>query len=402
MRISTAQMYNQNISSLNKNQTQTSKLMDQIASGQRVNTAGDDPVAAIGIDNLTQQNSLIQQFQKNINYANQHLSLTESQLGDAETLSMSIRDRMLAAVNGTYTDDERQSIADELRQSLDQLQTIANSQDEAGNYLFAGTKSDTQPFAFDNNGNMVYSGNSDVRTALVAAGVAMPTNVAGDAAFMNAPNAMGDFSVNYSAAQSGDFSVTSAKITDPTSYISDDYSFNFLDNGSGGIDVQILDGASNVVKTINSYDPTTPISVNGVDLTLNGTPSAGDSFSIQPQSTTSIFDTVQQAITLFENGDTINTPAGQSQLAQLLNNFDSGVDQIRIGRSQAGTSLSALDNYASNHSDTELVNNSALSVLQDLDYASAVSEYQKQQLAMNAVSTLFSQVGTVSLFDYLS
>ncbi|QUN06844.1 flagellar hook-associated protein FlgL [Shewanella yunxiaonensis] len=402
MRISTAQMYNQNISSLNKNQTQTSKLMDQIASGQRVNTAGDDPVAAIGIDNLTQQNSLIQQFQKNINYANQHLSLTESQLGDAETLSMSIRDRMLAAVNGTYTDDERQSIADELRQSLDQLQTIANSQDEAGNYLFAGTKSDTQPFAFDNNGNMVYSGNSDVRTALVAAGVAMPTNVAGAAAFMNAPNAMGDFSVNYSAVQSGDFSVTSAKITDPTSYIPDDYSFNFLDNGSGGIDVQILDGASNVVKTINNYDPTTPISVNGVDLTLNGTPSAGDSFSIQPQSTTSIFDTVQQAITLFEDGDTINTPAGQSQLAQLLNNFDSGVDQIRIGRSQAGTSLSALDNYASNHSDTELVNNSALSVLQDLDYASAVSEYQKQQLAMNAVSTLFSQVGTVSLFDYLS
>ena len=110
---------------------------------------------------------------------------------------------------------------------------------------------------------------------------------------------------------------------------------------------------------------------------------------------------MQQAIDLFENGNAINTPAGQSQLAQLLNNFDSGVDQIRIGRSQSGTSLSSLDNYSSNHADTTLVNKSALSVLQDLDYASAVSEYQKQQLAMNAVSTLFSKVGKVSLFDYL-
>ncbi|MCL1073950.1 flagellar hook-associated protein FlgL [Shewanella dokdonensis] len=401
MRISTAQMFNQNVSSLNRSQTQTSKLMDQLSSGKQVNTAGDDPVAAIGIDNLNQQNSLIQQFQKNIDYANKHLSLAESQLGDAESLSMSIRDRMLAAVNGTYTADERQGFADELRSSLAELQAIANSQDESGNYLFAGAKSDTQPFAFDNSGNMVYSGDSGVRTALVAAGIAMPTNIAGDAAFMKAPNAMGDFSVNYSAAQTGEFSVNSTTISDPASYVPGDYSFSFIDNGSGGLDVQVFDSASSLVTTINNFDPTNPISFNGIDVSVDGSPNAGDSFSIAPQDSVSIFDTVQQTIDLFENGDEINTPAGKAQLAQLLNNFDSGVDQIRIGRSQAGTSLSSLDSYSDNHADTKLVNSSALSVLQDLDYASAVTEYQKQQLATNAVSSLFSKVGSVSLFDYL-
>lgn len=401
MRISTAQMFNQNVSSLNRSQTQTSKLMDQLSSGKQVNTAGDDPVAAIGIDNLNQQNSLIQQFQKNIDYANKHLSLAESQLGDAESLSMSIRDRMLAAVNGTYTADERQGFADELRSSLAELQAIANSQDESGNYLFAGAKSDTQPFAFDNSGNMVYSGDSGVRTALVAAGIAMPTNIAGDAAFMKAPNAMGDFSVNYSAAQTGEFSVNSTTISDPASYVPGDYSFSFIDNGSGGLDVQVFDSASSLVTTINNFDPTNTISFNGIDVSVDGSPNAGDSFSIAPQDSVSIFDTVQQTIDLFENGDEINTPAGKAQLAQLLNNFDSGVDQIRIGRSQAGTSLSSLDSYSDNHADTKLVNSSALSVLQDLDYASAVTEYQKQQLATNAVSSLFSKVGSVSLFDYL-
>ncbi|MFQ6370309.1 flagellar hook-associated protein FlgL [Shewanella sp. YIC-542] len=401
MRISTAQMFNQNITSLNRGQAQKSNLLEQLSSGKRVNTAGDDPVAAVGIDNLNQQNALIEQFQKNINDATGHLSLAESQLGAAETLAMSIRDRMLAAVNGTYTDDERQSIADELRNSLEQLQSIANYRDSAGSYIFAGTNIDTEPFVTDASGNVHYQGNSGVRTALVAAGVAMATNVAGNAAFMNAPNAMGDFGVNYSAAQSGDFSVSSAKITDPSTYVPGDYQFNFMDDGSGGLELQILDASNTLVTTVTPVDTSNPISFNGIEVSLDGTPAAGDSFSITPQASAGIFDTVGQTIALFENGNAINTPAGQAQLAQLLNNFDSGVDQIRIGRSETGTSLSSLDNYTSNHGDVALVNNTALSLLQDLDYTSAVSEYQKQQLAMNAVSTLFGQVGTVSLFDYL-
>ena len=47
------------------------------------------------------------------------------------------------------------------------------------------------------------------------------------------------------------------------------------------------------------------------------------------------------------------------------------------------------------------MNTSALSLLEDLDYASAITEFEKQQLALNAVSSVFSKVGSVSLFDYI-
>ncbi len=401
MRISTAQIYRQNTGSITRNQQQSQEIIDKLSSGKRVNTAGDDPVAAIGIDNLNQQNALIKQYLKNIDYTKNRLAVTESKLGDVESITMSMRDRMLAAANGTLSTDERQGIADELKASLEEIQSIANYQDESGNYLFSGTNLETRPFDFNNSSEIVYRGNNNVRQAIVADGVLMDTSVSGEVAFMAAPNALGDYSVNYSSTQTGDLTIENAAISDQASYIEDTYSFSFTDNGSGGVDLTVTDSSGATVQTTPNFDPSNPITFNGIEVSFDGTPKAGDSLTIEPNATNSIFDTVQEAIALFENGDEINSAAGRSKLAQLLNNFDSGVDQIRLARGIAGNNLKAVESYANNHSNTELVNNSAVSVLEDLDYAAAVTEFEKQQLALNAASNLFGRVSSVSLFDYL-
>jgi len=66
MRLSSAQIFNQSITSVLQKQTATSKILEQLSSGKKVNTAGDDPVAALGIDNLNQRNALVDQFMKNM------------------------------------------------------------------------------------------------------------------------------------------------------------------------------------------------------------------------------------------------------------------------------------------------------------------------------------------------
>lgn len=48
MRLSSAQLFNQSITSVLQKQTATSKILDQLSSGKKVNTAGDDPVASQG------------------------------------------------------------------------------------------------------------------------------------------------------------------------------------------------------------------------------------------------------------------------------------------------------------------------------------------------------------------
>jgi len=134
---------------------------------------------------------------------------------------------------------------------------------------------------------------------------------------------------------------------------------------------------------------------------LDGMPTAGDSFSISPAANVSIFDTINEAITLLESPNQINTPQGMAELAQVLNNIDSGVNQISIERGVSGNSLKSLESHNMTHVEEKVVNSSALSMLEDLDYASAITEYEKQQLALNAVSNVFSKVGSVSLFDYI-
>ncbi|QYJ83705.1 flagellar hook-associated protein FlgL [Shewanella aegiceratis] len=396
MRISTAQMFNQNINSVLNKQSATSKIIDQIASGKRVNTAGDDPVAAIGIDNLNQQNALVDQFMKNIDYATNRLALTESKLGTAETLTGSVREQILRAVNGSLSDSERQMIADELKGTLEELVSVANTKDESGNYMFAGYETGNQPFAFDAAGNVVYSGDSGVRQAIVASGVTLGTNVPGDQAFMNAPSGLGDFSANYLSTQTGDFRVLSAVISDPATYVDDTYSFTM-----NGANLEIRDSSATLVTTVPNFDAANPINFNGIEVKLDGQPAPGDSFSITPQSQVSVFDTINQAITLLEDPNKVNTPQGKAELAQMLNNIDSGVNQLSIARGEAGNSLKQIERYSSTHVEEKLVNSSALSLLEDLDYASAITELEKQQLALNAVSSVFSKVGSTTLFDYI-
>jgi len=396
MRISTAQMFNQGITSVLDRQSATSKILDQLSSGKKVNTAGDDPVAAVGIDNLNQQNALVDQFVKNIEYATNHLAITESKLGTAETLVGSTREQVLRAVNGTLSDSERQMIADELRGTLDELLNVANTKDESGNYMFSGNETGTQPFAFDATGNMVYSGDNGVRQSVVASGVTIGTNIPGDSAFMNAPSGMGDYSANYLATQAGDFKVESAKITNPAVHVEQTYTFTMV-----GADLEIRDATNALVQTEVNFDSSNPIVYNGLEVKLDGMPTAGDSFSISPAANVSIFDTINEAITLLESPNQINTPQGMAELAQVLNNIDSGVNQISIERGVSGNSLKSLESHNMTHVEEKVVNSSALSMLEDLDYASAITEYEKQQLALNAVSNVFSKVGSVSLFDYI-
>jgi flagellar hook-associated protein 3 FlgL len=134
---------------------------------------------------------------------------------------------------------------------------------------------------------------------------------------------------------------------------------------------------------------------------LTGTPAAGDSFTIEPQETVSIFDSFSQAINFLESPQATSSAQNKSQLAQLLNDIDSGQNQVSTARGIAGNNLKGLESISSNHAEEKIINSSALSKLEDLDFAEAITEFEKQQLALNAISSLFSSVGSLSLFDYI-
>ncbi|MEE6802619.1 flagellar hook-associated protein 3, partial [Escherichia coli O8:H10] len=96
---------------------------------------------------------------------------------------LAIRDDLLQAANGTTTPESLANLGQEIASLTQSMMASLNYQDGQGHYLFGGTKNDTPPVSYDDTDGdgepdeYVYHGNGEHRTATVASGVEMETNV---------------------------------------------------------------------------------------------------------------------------------------------------------------------------------------------------------------------------------
>ncbi len=87
--------------------------------------------------------------------------------------------------------------------------------------------------------------------------------------------AAGPLVASATSTNTGSASIASATVPDMTSWTRGNYTLSFTDP----TDYTITDASGNPVTT-GTYTAGTPISFNGINVTLNGTPAAGDSFAI--------------------------------------------------------------------------------------------------------------------------
>jgi flagellar hook-associated protein 3 FlgL len=66
-----------------------------------------------------------------------------------------------------------------------------------------------------------------------------------------------------------------------------------------------------------------------------------------------------------------------------------------------GAGLRELETLGAGNEGQQLLHDQTLSRLQDLDYNAALSDFARQQLALEAAQKSFIQVTGLSLFDYL-
>lgn len=117
----------------------------------------------------------------------------------------------------------------------------------------------------------------------------------------------------------------------------------------------------------------------------------------------SVFDTVQDLIdTLGISG---STDAGKAAIAAgigtALSKLASAEDNVLTVRSELGARLSELDSLSSANASRALQYDATLSDLQDLDYAAALSDFSRQQVALEAAQKSFLQIAGLSLFKYM-
>jgi flagellar hook-associated protein 3 FlgL len=94
-------------------------------------------------------------------------------------------------LNDTYSADDRQAIAEELRQLNDELMGLANTKDSNGEYIFAGYDADTIPFSNPADGVFAYSGDMGSRALRISATRQIQDRENGYDVFMNIETSTG-------------------------------------------------------------------------------------------------------------------------------------------------------------------------------------------------------------------
>jgi flagellar hook-associated protein 3 FlgL len=397
MRISTAGMHHAALNALLGQQSVLSRTQQQIASGKRVQTPADDPVAAVHIMELQRALAESDQFTRNADMAKNRLTLEEQALADANTLIQRVREQTIQGNNGSVDPASRRMLATEVRSRLKELVDIANRRDANGEFLFSGYASMTQPFA-QSGTTIDYFGDQGNRALQIGPDQRIVDGHPGSDVFMAVTEGNGTFVTTGTAGNAGNGVIAGGTLVDPAQWVPGDYTLRFT---SATGDYEILEGAT-VVAT-GSYTENSAISFNGANINMTGMPAQSDSFSIARSRSEDMFTTLGNLATALESSTltTAERARFNSDMATILQQLDQAGDHLLGVRAEVGTRLSSIDNAQEALADRKVELETTTSQLRDLDYAEAVSRMNQQLVGLQAAQASYSKIAQLSLFDYL-
>lgn len=398
MRISTAGMHHNALTAMLTQQATLSKTQNQIASGKRVQTPADDPVAAVHIMELQRALQESEQFRKNADMANDRLTLEELALADTGTLLQRVRELTLQASNATVDPASRRMIATEVRARLQDLTDVANRRDANGEHLFSGYTTLTQPF-ISTAGSITYQGDQGGRSLQVGPAQRIADSHSGYQVFMDIEEGNGVFVTDAGAGNTGTGVIASGSVTNPAQWVADDYALRFI---SATGDYEVLDSGAAVVAT-GTYTAGDTIAFNGVAINMSGQPALNDTFTVSRSRTEDLFTTLNNLIATLESTTVTQQQRAQFQtdIGRALQQLDQSGEHLTSVRAEVGGRLSSLDATRATLADHAVELQRMSSELGDLDYAEAITRMNQQLVGLQAAQASYAQIAQLSLFNYL-
>lgn len=409
MRISTQSFYDQSRTAMNLQQSNLLRVQQQVGSRTKILAPSDDPIGATRALGVSQSIALNAQYAASRSQAIQTLSLEENTLQSVTLILQNIKSSVVMAGNGTMSDSDRATIATTLQSSFDQLQGLANTDDGNGQFLFAGFKSGSAPFVKQAGGIIQYMGDQgqrlmqvDVSRQMAATddGRSIFQTVQGGAGYVAASRVDTGNPIIAGNAGSGVFSSTSVTDSTDTNY-GKDFVISFPTPGT----YQVDSTPSGMTAVTGTYTAGNPIKFGGVQISISGAPAAGDTFTVSTaeHAGTDVFGAIGDIITALKKP--LSNDADSAQLLNALSTANRKItnahDNVLTVRSSIGSRLHELDALNITGDNRTLYDESHLSDLQDLDYATAISEFYQRKTALEATQQVFVKVQQISLLNYL-
>ena len=170
MRISTAWSQQLGVNGMLDRQAKLTHTQMQLASGKKILTASDNAAAAARSVDLNYSINQTNQYQSNIDAAQQRLELEDGLLQSAVNILHRVKELAIQGMSGANTQTDRDTIALEIEELNDNMLGLANTRNSNGEYVFSGYKSTVPAFAkdtkFDNA--YVYQGDEHFRSIQIS------------------------------------------------------------------------------------------------------------------------------------------------------------------------------------------------------------------------------------------
>ncbi len=357
-RISTTGRYNMLVADIQKNEANYNKLTTQLASGKKITSITDDPIAAVNIVNTNRQLGQIETFNKNTGLAMEELDTLDDLMELAGGYLQQAWDKAVQANNGTYAQTSLEALKTEIDEITKTMVDLANTEFN-DNFIFGGANTKLTPYEIDESGNILYHGtkhdNPDYkRQTEVADGVFETINTTGDKVF------------GYYEAYSTDSAGTKY-------YAQKDASGNTI----------------YVDKDGNQYTG------DVADLT------AHEDYSGVMGALKILSNSIQEVVDAKDAKDTNAEVAASKKMFSTLDMFANSHNEIVREQTKFGGVYNRLEMTESTL-DTNTENlTSYLSSLQDVDIASAASKWLQAQYAYQASLQVTASSMNMSLLNYI-
>jgi flagellar hook-associated protein 3 FlgL len=404
MRISTQSFYEQSQTAMGAQQSNLLRVQQQLGAGTKLLTPSDDPLAATRGLAVSQSIALGAQYAASRGQAAQTLTMEENALQSVTTVLQNIKGLLVQAGNGALTDADRATIATTLQSNMDQLQGLANTDDGNGQFLFAGYKSASAPFVRQADGSIQYVGDQGRRLMQVDVSRQMAGADDGRSIFQSVQGSAGYVTATPAGnAGSGVFSATSVvDVADP------DYGQDFVISFTSPTSYQVETKTTPpVIVAAAAYASGGTISFGGLQISISGAPAAGDSVDVSKAKNagTDVFSAISDVIVALRSPVDNGGPQAQAKVLNALSTANRKItnahDNVLSVRASVGSRLQELDALAVTGNSRTLSDKSYLSDLQDLDYATAMTEFYQRQTALQASQQTFVRIQQIALFNYL-
>lgn len=435
MRISTNMLFEQGVFNMNAQLAKLARYQEQIATGRRVLSPADDPVAASRALEVSQSESINKQYMRNAESASSTISQNEGTLSTVTRNLQDLRELAVNAGNGVHSEKELKMLASEVRGLYGELLSLGNATNGNGQYLYSGYQGSTQPFVESVPGTVTYYGDEGQRMMQISASRQAAVSDSGADIFTKIRNGNSVFVTAANSANTGSGIISPGSVLDKTLWnvaannknftIKFDVNnatqpatttYDIVDNVSGN---SLLTGVAAAASGpyLRTYTTDTAISLKtvappdtnatpfdyGAEVEIKGAPATGDSFTVNASTDQDIFRTVWNLVNSLESANIGATGAAvlNNSLNAALSNISNALDNVLTVRAAVGARMKEIDTTHGTDEDYGLQYAKTLSELRDLDFAKTLSDLTMQQTSLDAAQKSFVKISQLSLFNYV-